>query len=196
MSKLIKTKFFRDPQNIIAVGVTAISLCALIVSLIQTNVLKEEHELMRVHARASVWPHVVLGSTLEHNLKDNSISYLSFTLTNKGVGPAIITDVKISYNNKIVHNWWELFSIQGIPDSIDNRIDNGNFNDIVLQNGETIEILNMNANLTLANEFYERLEGFSLEIYYESIYGEKWKFDGTTTKLENFNGLPEEEQFR
>ena len=47
-----------------------------------------------------------------------------------------------------------------------------------------------------ADEFYERLEGFSLEIYYESIYGEKWKFDGTTTKLENFNGLPEEEQFR
>ncbi len=37
--------FFKDPQNRIAIGVTLISLCVLIVSVIQTNVLHEEREL-------------------------------------------------------------------------------------------------------------------------------------------------------
>lgn len=195
MNKLSKFKFFNDPQNLIAVGVTVISLCALIVSLIQTSVLQEERELIREQARASVWPHITFSAEEGHDLNDKSINHLVFTLTNNGVGPAIITDVKVSYNDTIAHNWWQLFDIQEIPDSIDRYITNRSFNGMVIPLGKTIEVLNLDINLPLANAFYKRLEGFSLEIYYESIYGEKWKFDGMTTKLENFSGLPEEEQF-
>ncbi len=196
MSKLSKSEFFRNPQNIIAVGVTVISLCALIVSMIQTSVFREQRELMHEQARASVWPHLEFTLELGHDLKDSSINHFVITLTNSGVGPAIITDVKVSYNDTIAQNWWKLFDIQEIPDSIDRHITNGVFNGKVIQTGKTIEILNLDINLPLANAFYERSEGVSMEIYYESIYGEKWKFDGTTTtKLENFTGLLEEEQF-
>jgi hypothetical protein len=196
MSKLSKSNFFSDPQNIIAVGVTVISLCALIVSIHQTMVLKEEKELMREHSRASVWPYLEFGSEKGHDLNDNSINHFTLSISNNGVGPAIITDVRVSYNDTIAQNWWKLFNIQGIPDSIDYSISNRSFNGLVMQPGKFFEILNFDINLPLANEFYKRLEGLSIEIYYESIYGEKWKFDkGTTTKLENFNGLPEEEQF-
>ena len=196
MSKSSKPKFFRDPQNIIAVGVTVISLCALIVSMFQTKVLKEEQELMREHSRATVWPYLEFGSEIGHDLKDKSINHFTFTITNNGVGPAIITDVRVSYNDTIAQNWWALFNIQEIPDSIDWHISNRNFNGLVIQMGKTVEVLNLDINLPLATEFSKRLEGLSLEIYYESISGEKWKFDtGTTTKLESFNGLPKEEQF-
>lgn len=196
MTKLSKTKFFRDPQNIIAVGVTVISLCALIVSSIQTKVLIEEQELMREFSRASVWPHLEIGSEKSQNKKDGSIIQLSLNLTNSGVGPAIITDVKVSYNDTIAKNWWNLFDIMKIPDSIEKYIGNRRFNRQVIKIGETVKILNFNDNLPLANEFYERLKGLSIEIYYESIYGEKWKtHQGKTTKLEDFKGLPKEEQF-
>lgn len=196
MSKLSKSNFFSDPQSIIAVGVTVISLCALIVSIHQTKILKEENELMREHSRATVWPYLEFVAAKGHNSEDNSINQFNFSISNNGIGPAIITDVRVRYNDKIVQDWWELFNIQGIPDSIDYFITNKSFNGTVIQPGKTTEILNLDANLPLANEFFKRLAGLSLEIYYESIYGEKWKFDaGKTTKLENFNGLPEEEQF-
>jgi len=198
MSKLLKSKFFRDPQNIIAVSVTIISLCALIVSVIQMNLLREERELMREHARASVWPHLEIHSGKAFD-KDGSLKSLNLSLTNSGVGPAIITDVKISYNDTIAHSWWELFDILNIPDSIDTRINNHRFNKRVIKIGETIEILNLDDNLPLANAFIKlssNKKSISFEIYYKSIYNERWKFaNGKTIKLENFEGLPKEEQF-
>ncbi len=196
MNKLSKPKFYRDPQNIIAVGVTVISLCALLVSVIQTRVLQEEQELMREYSRASVWPHIDISSQKSHNKNDGSINQLAFILSNSGVGPAIITDVKVSYNDTIAKNWWDLFDIMEIPDSIETGISNSRFNNRVIKIGETVKILNLDYNLPLANAFFERGKGLSIEIYYESIYGEKWKYcKGKITKLDNFEGLPKEEQF-
>lgn len=198
MSKLSKSKFFRDPQNIIAVGVTVISLCALIVSVIQTNVLKEERELIREYSRASVWPHLDFGIEKSQNKNDGNINSFAFNLTNSGVGPAIITDVRVGYNDTIAKNWWHLFEIMEIPDSIDRYIGNTRFNGQVIKIGETVNTLNLDNNIPLANAFAERIKenGLSIEIYYESIYGEKWKyFNKTIIKLENFKGLPKEEQF-
>ena len=117
-------------------------------------------------------------------------------LTNSGVGPAIITDVKVTYDCKTVYHWWDLFALQEIPDSIETFVSNRDFNKQVIKIEETVEILNLNDNLPLANAFYNRLEDLSIDIYYKSIYGETWKYDGeTTVKLENFKGLKEEEQF-
>lgn len=198
MSKLLKYKFFRDPQNIIAVGITIISLCALIVSVFQTLILQEERELAREYSRASVWPHLDFGVEKSQNPKDGSIKSFAFSLTNSGVGPAIITDVRIRYNDTNAKNWWHLFEIMEIPDSIDRYIGNTKFNGRVIKIGETIQILNLDNNIPLAKAFVERIKenSWAVEIYYESIYGEKWKyFNNKIVKLENFKGLLKEEQF-
>jgi len=186
MTKISKTKFFRDPQNIIAIGITVISLCALMVSLIQTSLLNEERELLREYSRASVWPNLEITLGKSHDKNDGSINQFGISITNSGVGPAIITDVKVSCNDSIAKNWWHLFEIMEVPDSIEKYISNKGFNGRVIKIGETLETL------------FERMQEkkFSIEIYYESIYGEKWKnFNGTISKLENFEGLPDEEQF-
>lgn len=104
--------------------------------------------------------------------------------------------MKATYKGKIVNNWWELFKYQEIPDSIETTITNANFNNRIIKIGEKIEILNLNDNPSLADAFFKRIEGFEIELYYESIYKEKWKYSGeNTVKLENFKGLSEEEQF-
>lgn len=186
-----------NAQNIIAIGVTIISLCALIVSLMQTQIMKEERELMREYSRASVWPSVEWTSHKSHNPEDKTVEEFTFSLSNSGVGPAIITDAKISYNGKIANNWWELFEHQGIPKSIETTISKMSFNGKILKIGESIEILNLSENPALANAFYDRIKGFEIEIYYESIYKEKWKYDGLNTiKLEAFEGLDPAEQFQ
>lgn len=201
MPETPKFKFFRDSQNIIAVGVTIISLCALIVSVIQTSILREEQELIREYSRASVWPRLTLSFAKGHNEHDNSVNKLALELSNDGVGPAIITDVKVTYNDTVANNWWHLFKIQKTPDSIPRFINNRSFNKEIIKIGETLEIMNLDHNILLGNVFLTRLEGLHIEIYYESIYGEKWKNKwkynmNTTSKLENFEGLPDAEQFR
>ncbi|MEM9341026.1 MAG: hypothetical protein AAGA66_19995 [Bacteroidota bacterium] len=189
----------RNPEYIIALGVTIISLCALVVSVMQTQIMKEERELMREYSRASVWPRLEFGVMKGHN-QDRSIRHFVLTLTNSGVGPAIITDVKVMYDKEVSTDWWDLFLIQEIPDSVEKYISNANFNDRVIKIGESLEILNLNENLELAQAFLERLDKLSIVIYYESIYGEKWKYEigeeeEKTIKVENFSGLPKDEQF-
>lgn len=191
-----KKSIFKNPQNIIAIGVTVISLCALIVSVQQTRIMKEEGELMREYSRTSVWPRIEMGTYKAHNLQDKSIEKLTMSLTNSGIGPAIITDVKITYKGMIANDWWDLFRYQEIPDSIETTVTNANFNNRIIKIGEVVEILNLNDNPSLAGAFHKRIEGFEIELYYESIYKEIWKYDGkNTVKLESFKGLPEEEQF-
>ena len=191
-----KKSILKNPQNVIAIGVTIISLCALIVSVQQTRIMREEGELMREYSRTSVWPRIEMRTHKAHNPQDKSIEKLTMSLTNSGIGPAIITDVKISYKGKIVNDWWELFKYQEIPDSIETTLNNASFNNRIIKIGEVVEILNFNDNPSLAGEFYKRVEGLEIELYYESIYHEQWKYDGeNTVKLEHFKGLSEEEQF-
>ncbi|MEO1435554.1 MAG: hypothetical protein AAFV80_08475 [Bacteroidota bacterium] len=199
MSEQSSFSSLRDPQTIVAVGVTIISLCALFVSLQQTRIMKEERELIREYSRASVWPRLEMGVNKGHN-SDGSIKKLVITLGNSGVGPAIITDVRVAHKDQTATDWWDLFNVQEIPDSIDTNISNSSFNGRIVKIDETIEIINLNGNPSLGQAFFERLGDFSIEVYYESIYGEKWKYevknlDDSTVKLEDFAGLPEEDQF-
>jgi len=68
-----KKSILKNPQKIIAIGVTIISLCALIVSVQQTRIMREEGELMREYSRTSVWPRIEMGTYKTHNPQDKSI---------------------------------------------------------------------------------------------------------------------------
>ena len=199
MNKFFKSKFLSDPQNIIAVSVTIISLCALIVSIMQMNLLREERELMREHARASVWPHLELMPEQSFN-KDHTLKSFRLKLTNTGVGPAIITDVLISWNDSIAHNWWELFELMKVSDSIERGINNSYFNKRVMKIGESVNILDFDNNIPLANAFVEKINNkennIHLEIFYKSIYNDRWKyFQGKSVKISDYKSLPKDKQF-
>lgn len=193
--KQISKSLFKDPQTFIAIGVTIISLCALIVSLMQTTIMREERELMREHSRASVWPSLSLTRSKSHN-DDNSLAQFALILSNDGVGPAIITDVKVTYKGKHAEDWWDLFDLMQIPETINTSIGTSSFNESVIKIGESLKILNLTDNLPLAEEFYKYWDEVNMEIYYKSIYEEQWKYDlDTSIKIKGFNGLKDAEQF-
>ncbi len=189
-------KSTRDPNFFIAVGVTIISLCALVVSVKQTQLMTEEGELIREYSRASVWPSLELGVAKGHNTEDGSLSMFRLNVSNNGVGPAIITDVKVAFEDSVATDWWHYFDLIGVPDSIETYITNRGVNSTIIPAGETLEILNLDDNLPLANQFYMKAQGLEIDIYYESIYHQAWKHNGSeTVELKDFIGLDDNDQF-
>ena len=200
MSESTKKSFFKDPQNIIAIGVTLISACALFVSIMQTRIMQEERELMREFSQASVWPRLDFGISKGHK-EDGSLNGFRFVLSNRGVGPAIITDVRVTYDGQAASDWWDLFEIMEIPDSISRGVNNRTFSNGIIRIGEDTAVLELDQNLPLANAFYERIEKLAFEIYYKSIYGKQWKLelgveDNEHIELESFEGIPDDERFQ
>lgn len=193
--------FFADPQNIIAVGVTLISACALVVSIYQTRIMTEQRELMFQQAKASVWPHISMGVSKGHN-HDGSIANFMLGLGNVGVGPAIIKGVRVSYKGQATEHWWDLFKQFEKPDSIETYVSNSRINDRIVRIEEEFVALNLDNNLPLAQIYYREAPNIKFEILYESIYGDKWLYTycfdqkDTTKAVDQDFVISEEEQFK
>ena len=98
--------FFRNPQNIIALAVSLISICAIVVSIKQTQIMSEQRALMHKQAKASVWPRLNVGISKSHSLEDYSIDMFAVIIGNAGVGPAIITDARVTFDGRQAENIW------------------------------------------------------------------------------------------
>jgi hypothetical protein len=91
-------RFWKDPQNIIAVGVTLISVCALIVSITQTRITIQQSDMMDVQARASVRPIVTLGTERSFDPQTRQLDAYRLVVTNSGVGPVSVEAVTFDYD--------------------------------------------------------------------------------------------------
>ena len=87
----------------LAALVTAVA--AVVITLEQTKVMREEAELERNNARISVLPSVWLST---HIGDVEGESYYKIVLTNKGLGPAVIERFDVLYQGQPVYNWDEL----------------------------------------------------------------------------------------
>ena len=194
------SSFFEEPQNIIALGVTLISACALVVSINQTRIMTEQRELMFKQAKAQVWPHIAMGVSKGHN-RDGSIAAFELGMGNAGVGPAIVKGVRVTYRGRTAKHWWDLFDQFEKPDSVETYCNNSSINDRIVKIDEEFSALDLNNNLPLAQIFFREAANIKFEILYESIYGDKWLYtyifgtkDRTIPVAEDFQ-IPAEEQF-
>lgn len=189
-----------QPQNIIALGVTVISACALIVSIFQTRIMVEQRQLMHEQAKAAVWPRISLARGKSHSQEDYSITDYHLVLGNDGVGPAIIKGVRVTYKDQPVEHWWEMFQLFPGTDSIETFISNASISNTIVKIGEERQVLGLKYNLPLAQIYYREAEKINIEIIYESIYGDRWKFTHSSKGTETISvdqnvNFPEEEQF-
>lgn len=200
MKKKSFGEVIREPQNIIALGVTLISTCALAVSIMQTQIMSEQRVLMYEQAKASVWPRLEIFMGKSHSAENYQITDLKLNVSNGGVGPAIITDMRVSYDDEPIKNWWYLFEKFNLPDSIPTYIGNLDINNSIIKIGANDVFLNFSHNISLAQYYFDNRKKIKVEIWYTSIYHDKWKvtyFEGTCLTEEvdvNFS-LPSEEQF-
>lgn len=169
MSKIKKNrKFDLNPVSLAAVF---ISLCALFLSIYQTQLSKQQ-------AYSSVLPHLRVYSASEVN--DNSFQW-SLMVSNDGVGPAIIRSVDYKYNGRLLSN------LQEAMDSLYVGLDamgavelSGASNDLIttgafIPAGERIEWLQTGRNLAFRDLFTERMKKMQVTIRYASVYGQHWE---------------------
>jgi hypothetical protein len=81
------------------------AVAAVVITLEQTKVMREEAELERNTARISVLPSVWLST---HIGDIAGGAYYKVVLTNKGLGPAVIESFDVTYQGEPVYNWDEL----------------------------------------------------------------------------------------
>ena len=149
-----------------AIIATFVGLCALCVSGYTAY-------MQRQQVRATVWP------ILEF---DSNNGPIQFTLTNKGVGPAIIKHVVVKVDGEPVRDWIEAFKKLVGPEQP--HYAESDMNNRVLSSGESLQVLiprdanNNSLDFDKGNpewvKWNEQRLHVSVEICYCSTLGECW----------------------
>lgn len=181
MKRVIKL-FEKKNVNYIAI---IISILTLVAFIYQTTVISQQQHM-------SVYPHLML-----QNQNGGSLNY-SYTLTNKGVGPAIIESLRVTSPEGKVYDDLGLFLMNSLPekyheDILISNVSNGQ----LISSGEQIELFAFNHNrgfqsrqdttvtktkvepIILSDKIYSILNDNALhiEIAYKSVYNDRWQIN-------------------
>lgn len=93
-----ETESFREwigrPQVLVGLSALVLSLCGLFISIYETRLVREEQ-------RASVWPHVEVGTSV-------NAERVRFHVRNTGVGPARIRAAAVLHQGDTLAGWEEM----------------------------------------------------------------------------------------
>jgi hypothetical protein len=152
-----------------AVAATAfvVSVCSLFIYIYQSKLMAEQQQV-------AVWPHVQWASS--------NIDGYQLMAFNKGVGPALVRKVAISFNGKQVTSNREL--IDTVMDGEGTvSVQNSVLRDAVMSPGEKIPFLII-PDKSEGKAFETRMRAGKLviDITYCSIYGRCWISSGFAVK--------------
>ena len=153
-------------QAILATMATIVSVCALVVSLMQTYY---QHKYLH----AAAWPHLQMEPHRMES-KDSTKNSMTIKLYNKGVGPAIIESVTYQYKGKTYNNIQKL-----VVDIIGESNYQGSFQTLLLggviaQNEEMIHASVQGA--TSSRLFSEALQDIKTRVIYSSVHEQRWEY--------------------
>jgi hypothetical protein len=92
-------------EALVSVAALVTAVAAVVITMEQTKVMREEAALERRNARISVMPSVWLGT---HIGEDKDGAYFNVVMTNKGLGPAVLETFAVTYKGEPVYNWDDL----------------------------------------------------------------------------------------
>ncbi len=153
-----------SPDTIIAISATIVSACALIITIYQTSLMREQQ-------LKTVWPYLITSEMVDENQK------MSIIITNNGIGPAIVDSVRIEYKGQSYKSYVEV--VKQISKEL-NRGEYGlRWSHNSISKGSVIQSGNGSEWITVNGEednkiFAERMRDVKSYIYYRSIYDEKW----------------------
>jgi hypothetical protein len=158
-------------QAILATMATIVSVCALVVSLMQTYY---QHKYLH----AAAWPHLQF-EPFRTEAKDTTKNIMEVRLYNKGVGPAIIESVSYQYKGKIYKNIQKLV-LYIIEEGSSGKVQyQGSFQALILggviaQNEEIVHASIQGA--TSSRLFNEALPKIKTRIVYSSVHEQRWEY--------------------
>ncbi len=166
-----------DNNAILSITATIVSVCALFVAAYQTM-------LMRQQQSAAVWPKLIIDNP--HVTGTGIIPFYKLSIRNVGVGPAIIRDVKLTFNEKQFGGMDEyakfVLRSRNALDSVGYDYSDLSPEDVIPQ-GERVILFDTYKN-TAATFFISNIKDFRVAVTYESIYGEQWQVQYPRRKTE------------
>lgn len=169
IGKIVKNKFW-TPDRVVTLTAIFISLFTLLVFAKQTSIIEKQSHL-------SVMPYLYIETGYNPD-KD----FITLTLNNYGVGPAIIQEMKISYKGEIYEMDFadflqtDFFQNDSIAVLASASIDTGL---AIPANAERIAVKfgGSGERYIKTEKFLRKLERneFDYEIIYRSIYDDAWR---------------------
>ncbi|GAA0871417.1 hypothetical protein GCM10009117_05630 [Gangjinia marincola] len=157
-------------DKVVAIAAIVISVCALVTTVYQTIILKKEQH-------ASVWPRISLLHTWRTGTNE---SHYRLTLSNLGLGPAIIEDYKIIHKDSSFVNFASLSKNiakeAGLADSLAYEDYMDLFGDQVVPHNKTFVVLYI-SNKNQIEAFLKELKHIHIEIKYKSLYDDTFQVE-------------------
>lgn len=179
--KLTKNKKIGLPL-IIALFAVLISFISVLLGYKETSILEEQQNLLFQQKGASVWPFLENSPDLEIS---DSTAIFKYTVTNKGIGPAIIDNVNYTYKNIEIPNWGLYLELKKeYPNLSIEQIQNAELSKTVLAPGDSQNVVTIrvtvigNIEVSLLDILIKISEEYKLTYCYCSVYGECWKVQG------------------
>ena len=179
--KLTKNKKIGLPL-IIALFAVIISFFSVLIGYKETSILEEQQNLLFQQKGASVWP--FLENSPDLKISD-STAIFKYTVTNKGIGPAIIDNVNYTYKNMEIPNWGLYLELKKeYPNLSIEQIQNAELSKTVLAPGDSQDVVTIRVTVkgniedSLMDILIKIGEEYKLTYCYCSVYGECWKVEG------------------
>lgn len=176
-----KSRFSRsDIASFLAV---MLSIAALAIGIVEANIMADQQEIMAqqqavmvAQQKGSVWPYV----EVKNDIQMKNRLFFTSSIENKGVGPAIIKEIKIEMKEKFYN------SFRTFKSSLDSIIGedkyelmdfgiSGNVNSVYAP-GDKETLFQISFKDQTA--FLKNIGFFKLSIKYCSIYGDCWLENG------------------
>ena len=171
-------KFSR--ADIIALIALLISFFTLFVSIEEARIMREQQELMQAQQKASVFPYLSQDQNYKFGEDKGEFTY---TIENKGVGPAQIKEVKLHLNGETMENYNELNAAlkEIFPDSTSFALYYTNISTYFLSAKEAIVPIRIIYDSS--PKYLDLISTLSLnyEICYCSIYNDCWSIKTNST---------------
>ncbi len=153
-----------DRSDVLAILAFLVSLGAMFISIQQTEILKDQQEIMAAQMEGTVWPY------LKTDIKmavQNDQQVVSLKIANKGVGPAKMKAFNLSMKGVDITNVVELFGLFEGQELSDVRFHMPEVE--VIRPNEELEVFNIRISEPLSIE--DQIGLFSkIEMCYCSIY--------------------------
>lgn len=173
-----------DTSILIAFLAVLISSFSAIISFKENKIMMEQQQLFANQQEASVWP--FLQNTPANEYESDSIGVFRLIITNKGVGPAIIGEVRYTFDGVEIDGWALHRALRArYGDTLlINQIQNAALDKVVLAPREKHVVItekitiknregrNLNTIINEINRLYK------LEYCYCSVYGKCWLVSG------------------
>ncbi|MFD2936927.1 hypothetical protein [Spirosoma flavum] len=157
-------------ELLLGISATFLSLAALVVSIFQTKIAREQQE-------ASVWPRIATSD----NVLDLNFS---FSIGNQGIGPAIIKSISIFYRGK-KYETLSLVLFQQAGHLNGGYVYSDPEPETVLKAGDELDLFKLSRDdepLSYKLKNVVNDSSFHFRVRYADVYGNCWQLDRGKTR--------------